>query len=82
MGTITIKIAGSFDEKNGEHFFSASEFGHAQMVTDVIKEMTNLLTWAIRRNHELHEKGQKPTVQFGAGVQMRSHHVRLQIGGK
>lgn len=65
MGMIKITVAGSFQEKCGEHKFSAVEFGHAQAVADALHYLTELLPWAIAHDHELHDNGQKPKAQFG-----------------
>ena len=64
MGKITIKIEGSFG-KADEKVFSAEHGGHAYALTRAIGMLFARMSPAIRKDHELHEKGEHPQTPFG-----------------
>ncbi|MCH8082522.1 MAG: hypothetical protein IID52_09095 [Proteobacteria bacterium] len=65
MGRIAIEITGSFDRK-GTKYIGAMERGHASAVAEAISYLSEyVLPWAIKQDHELHEQGEKPTIEFG-----------------
>jgi len=64
MGTITIKIEGSFG-KPDEKTFSAEHGGHAYALTRAIGFLFARMSPAIRDDHANHEKGIHPSTEFG-----------------
>jgi len=65
MGMIHISIKGSF-QPNEEKKFFAVENGHASAIAEAIKWLAGVvLQKAIRRDHDLHERGVKPSGPFG-----------------
>lgn len=68
MGMIRIEVAGSF-LPNCTRSFSAMEHGHADAVAQAIEWLSsNVLPRAIRRDHDLQEKGGKPFGPFGHDI--------------
>lgn len=71
MGIINIEIAGSFrpDRPAKVTSFSAMDHGHADAVARAIEYLSSeVLPAAIRRDHFLHEQGDKPNGPFGRDV--------------
>lgn len=67
MGLITITVQGSFRSKTVQQF-SAMRGGHAKAVADAMKFLAGeVLTDAIKRDHELHDQESYPEDGFGFG---------------
>lgn len=65
MGRIAIEISGSFKNK-GTTYIGARSRGHASAVAEAISYLSEfILPSAIKQDHELHEKGEKPDIEFG-----------------
>ena len=66
MGMVSITMKGSFPYK--EKTFSAMKHGHAAAVSEAIAWLSkDILPKAIRQDHDLHERGEKPAERFGHG---------------
>lgn len=62
---IRIMTGGSFGQDTRE--FTALNTGHADCVAQVIEYLSKrLLPVAIAKDHQLHEKGEKPSAGFGS----------------
>ncbi|KKM72191.1 hypothetical protein LCGC14_1422880 [marine sediment metagenome] len=65
MGRIAIETSGSF-EIRGTRYIGAISRGHASAVAEAISYLSgHILPSAIKQDHELHEQGQKPEIEFG-----------------
>ncbi len=64
MGQIYIRMSGSFG-KAEEKIFDAREGGHAYALTRAIGFLFARMSPMIRKDHELHEKGEHPKTPFG-----------------
>ena len=65
MGKIDIKLLGSF-KPGASRGFSALRFGHAAAVAEAIEWLSSeVLPNAIKQDHELHERDEKPDKGFG-----------------
>lgn len=63
MGYIRIELGGSFPRE--EKSISAMNHGHAHAVTQAIEWLvSDVLPWAISRDHELHDEGARPSRGF------------------
>lgn len=68
MGMIRIEMRGSFGVRSKE--FSAMEHGHADAVAQAIEWLSgDVLPLAIRTDHQLHERDEKPSGPFGHNVE-------------
>ena len=64
MGMFRIEMAGSF--QGIARNFSAMENGHASAVAEAIAWLSGeQMQKAIRQDHDLHERGDKPSGPFG-----------------
>ena len=64
MGQVTIKFSGSFGDS--EASYSAEEGGHAYAISRAFYFVMQKLASAIKLDHELHAKGEHPTLSdFG-----------------
>lgn len=65
MGRIAIEIIGSFKIK-GTKYIGAMDRGHASAVAEAIEYLSSyVLPSAIKQDHDLHEQGVKPEIEFG-----------------
>ena len=65
MGVIEVNIRGSFPKAITRQF-SAMHGGHAQAVAEAIEFLSReVLSNAIKHDHELHEAGAQPEIGFG-----------------
>lgn len=65
MGTITIRLGGSF--RRVERTFSAQELGHAAAIAQAIEWLTKQQLTAIHQDHRLQAEGAAPSRGFGLG---------------